>query len=278
MTDWSSRISEIKTQAGLKSADLARILGVRSGLISEIEQGRSKNPSAGFLELMVQKLKVNPDWLLTGVGPVFNHSKLLTVSNLPQDATHDKNVTSLTVREVSDINDPVERAVDDHVEAAEQLASRLQNTWGPKNGDPPILPLEKSPGPGAFRIPMLDQAVSAGGGASLSETDEVVGWVQVPKALRRYGTHLTALPVRGDSMEPTLTEDDMVVCDIGGWDGDGIYVLRMNDSSLVKRVSMRPGGYRVISDNKAYEPFDTDPERDKVSIVGRVRCILKVVG
>lgn len=141
----------------------------------------------------------------------------------------------------------------------------------------PIIPAGDPLVPGSFLIPMLDQAVSAGPGVALDETDTVTGYIPVPKALRRYGTSLTALPVKGDSMEPTIGHDDMVVCDTCGWEGDGIYALHMDDGAYVKRLAKRPRGIRVISDNKAYESYDVEPERDGVKVIGRVRCILKVV-
>ena len=76
-------------------------------------------------------------------------------------------------------------------------------------------------------------------------------------------------------MEPTLHDGDLVICDGGGWDGDGIYVLKTFDTSYVKRVQLKSDGYKVISDNKIYENFSESV--DSLSIVGKVRAILVIV-
>jgi phage repressor protein C with HTH and peptisase S24 domain len=76
-------------------------------------------------------------------------------------------------------------------------------------------------------------------------------------------------------MEPTLHDGDLVVCDGGGWDGDGIYVLKTFETAYVKRVLFTPQGYKVISDNKMYPDYTGSAE--ELSIVGKVRAILVIV-
>jgi len=123
-------------------------------------------------------------------------------------------------------------------------------------------------------IPLLENAASAGYGTSLDDDDTPVRYVQVPRHLGKY-LHLSSLPVKGDSMEPTLHDGDLVVCDGGGWDGDGIYVIKTFDTSYVKRVQMTSKGYEIISDNKMYQSFSESLEG--LSIVGKVRAILVIV-
>lgn len=56
----------------------------------------------------------------------------------------------------------------------------------------------------------------------------------------------------GDSMHPTIQEDDMVLFRFleGQIQGGGVYVLRIDDSLSVKRVQKIPGGgLELISDN-----------------------------
>jgi SOS-response transcriptional repressor LexA len=121
-------------------------------------------------------------------------------------------------------------------------------------------------------IPFLgDQAVSAGYGAELEDEDRPVRYFRVPAYLGHY-PNLAMLPVRGDSMDPTLHDGDMVVCDGGGWDGDGIYVIKTSDKSFVKRVVSTSKGYQVISDNQAYPSYGESKE--DVTIVGKVRAAM----
>jgi phage repressor protein C with HTH and peptisase S24 domain len=126
-----------------------------------------------------------------------------------------------------------------------------------------------------FLVPLLDQAVSAGRGADLPESDDVVSYIPAPSYLSRYGNDVAALKVRGDSMEPTLKDGDLVVCDTYGWQGDGIYVIRMDGEGFVKRLSRRPGRMVVHSDNTAYLPFEESIESQALNVVGKIRCAVR---
>jgi phage repressor protein C with HTH and peptisase S24 domain len=62
--------------------------------------------------------------------------------------------------------------------------------------------------------------------------------------------------VEGDSMAPTLNAGDDILVDLGAASGrlrDGIYVLRIDDAVVVKRLALNPTGRRVTvqSDNPA---------------------------
>jgi phage repressor protein C with HTH and peptisase S24 domain len=73
-------------------------------------------------------------------------------------------------------------------------------------------------------------------------------------------------------MDPTLHDGDMVVCDGGGWDGDGIYVIKTSDKSFVKRVVSTSKDYQAISDNQAYPSYGESKE--DVTIVGKVHAAM----
>ena len=128
-----------------------------------------------------------------------------------------------------------------------------------------------------FVVPILDQSLSAGKGQILPDDDNPIGYIAVPKELKRYGNKLAAIYVNGDSMEPTLQRGDLVVCDSCGWDGDGIYALRMDGCGYVKRLARKPGKLVVISDNPKYETWEETTESEAVSIIGRVHYALKHV-
>jgi len=86
--------------------------------------------------------------------------------------------------------------------------------------------------------------------------------------------NLSIVRVEGDSMSPTLNDGDDILVDLG--DGadrlrDGIYVLRVDDALVVKRLALSPMGRRVTvqSDNPAY-PDWPDCDIDAVHCIGRV--------
>jgi phage repressor protein C with HTH and peptisase S24 domain len=85
---------------------------------------------------------------------------------------------------------------------------------------------------------------------------------------------LSIIRVEGDSMAPTLNDGDDILVDKAGCSEalrDGIYVLRVEDSLLVKRLAIHPLGRRVTvqSDNPAY-PDWPDCGLEDVHCIGRV--------
>lgn len=128
------------------------------------------------------------------------------------------------------------------------------------------------------QVPMLNIEASAGHGA-LAEMEAKSaqfgfdpGWLR--KLTASSAPRLSIIGVRGDSMEPTLSDGDDVLVDLGDGQSrlrDGIYVLRMDDTLSVKRVAIEPQGRRisVSSDNPTY-PSWQGLERRAVNVVGRV--------
>ncbi len=87
-------------------------------------------------------------------------------------------------------------------------------------------------------------------------------------------SNLSVVRVEGDSMAPTLNAGDDILVDRGDAAErlrDGIYVLRIDDALLVKRVALNPVGRRVTiqSDNPAY-PDWPDCGLDEIKCIGRV--------
>ncbi|WP_184095545.1 S24 family peptidase [Sphingopyxis panaciterrulae] len=126
-------------------------------------------------------------------------------------------------------------------------------------------------------VPKLAIGASAGAGASI-DGEPVEGAVAFdPKWLRDLGADpraLSIIRVAGDSMAPTLSDGDDILVDGGDAAGrlrDGIYVLRMDDGLMVKRIARAPGPGRiaVISDNPQYRSWDDLPMA-AVQLVGRV--------
>lgn len=71
--EWSEKISILEKELKNKgeTSGLPRLLGVRSGIISDIKSGKAKNPSSKLALMLINKLQVNPEWLETGTPPIF---------------------------------------------------------------------------------------------------------------------------------------------------------------------------------------------------------------
>lgn len=128
-------------------------------------------------------------------------------------------------------------------------------------------------------VPRLMLAASAGAGALTGQEFQngTVGFDQ--RWLRSLGLvpeNLSIIDVQGESMSPTLNNGDTIMVDHGdGTDRlrDGIYVLRLDDALMVKRVALAPRRGRktlaISSDNPHYPSWE-DVDRSLVDIVGRV--------
>ncbi|MBQ0770526.1 MAG: helix-turn-helix transcriptional regulator [Sphingomonadales bacterium] len=128
---------------------------------------------------------------------------------------------------------------------------------------------------GLLRIKQLQVGASAGPG-SLADDEYAESMGFSPKWLRRLGTdpaNLSLIVVDGDSMDPTLGDGDDIMVDHSAASRplrDGIYVLRMDDVLLVKRIAMGPSGKLTIrSDNPQYPDWE-DVSAESVNIIGRV--------
>jgi phage repressor protein C with HTH and peptisase S24 domain len=127
-------------------------------------------------------------------------------------------------------------------------------------------------------VPQLDIRASAGPGALAGDEQPrarlafQAGWLRELAGGSFAG--LSIIRVDGDSMSPTLAHgDDILVdrSDAGDRLRDGIYVLRVEDALIVKRLAMHPAGRRftIRSDNRDYPDWaDCDPAT--IEVIGRV--------
>lgn len=86
---------------------------------------------------------------------------------------------------------------------------------------------------------------------------------------------------KGDSMEPTIHNNDTLVVHLGrNKPSDGhIYIFRNGDELFVKRYQSMLGTWRLISDNSFYSALDIPKEEQhQFEVVGQVVHIAKDIG
>ncbi|MEI7475305.1 MAG: LexA family transcriptional regulator [bacterium] len=84
---------------------------------------------------------------------------------------------------------------------------------------------------------------------------------------------LIILEVKGESMEPTIKDGDLIMVDTSNIViKDGIFVVRFDDTLVVKRLELRPGNkLQVKSDNPEYSTFTVDiHEESGIAVIGKV--------
>lgn len=132
----------------------------------------------------------------------------------------------------------------------------------------------------ALRLPVLSVAASAGPG-SLVEDEVVVGVGTVDAVLARslglrHGL-ASVIGVRGDSMAPGILDGDQLVVNEADRRPDAtgaVYVIRIDEAIMVKRVRREAGGLVATSDNPAADPVPTLP----IEVIGRVVWLMRRPG
>lgn len=148
------------------------------------------------------------------------------------------------------------------------------------------IPEERLGGPavaadaGLRRVARLDVAAAAGAGASaidggaLAELGFSDGWLRRLKPAGRLD-RLSLIEVAGDSMLPTLAPGDEILVDHDDtMRRDGVFVLRVDDTLMVKRLVRDGARLRVASDNPQAGP----PPQQGYVVIGRVLWIGRRLG
>ena len=127
-------------------------------------------------------------------------------------------------------------------------------------------------------VPVYDVTASAGNGAHVDHIESVAYSLAFPREYltsltKSHPKNLAIISVKGDSMAPTLHDDDIVMLDASktNLSYDGLFVVRFWDALHVKRISRgaSPDTVMIISDNRDYYP----PQQlhvDEVTVVGKV--------
>lgn len=126
------------------------------------------------------------------------------------------------------------------------------------------------------RIASYEVAASAGHGSDVVHEAQTEPMAFRTDWLKREGlepSKLAVIRAKGDSMEPTIADGDVLLVRLTNGDTprDGLHVLRMNDGLFVKRLQFDLGGVRVISDNPLYQSRDlTREQAAEMDVIGRV--------
>lgn len=122
------------------------------------------------------------------------------------------------------------------------------------------------------RIPVLGYVVA---GIPIEAIEDIIDYEEIDEELARTGDFF-ALQVRGESMEPVLYEDDVVIIrkQPTADTGDIAIVLINGDEATIKKIKRERDGVMLIGYNTAvYEPHfynNEEIENLPVQILGKV--------
>ncbi len=113
-----------------------------------------------------------------------------------------------------------------------------------------------------IRIPIHDIQVPDAQGYLLHD-DHVLeytvlkqNWLRQHVGISGSMEQLHILTAVGDSMQPTIHEDDLVlVQSVDEKLGDGVYFISLDNELMIKRLQSVDQGIRILSDHQVYEPI-----------------------
>lgn len=134
-------------------------------------------------------------------------------------------------------------------------------------------------------VPLYDQRAAAGHGAAARDEGPAGffsfrrGWVRA--TLGGDPSRLALMPAAGDSMEPLITDGDLLLVDLSVTtpSGAGVYVLERGGDLTVKNVHpLLSGGLIIEPLNKSYPVETWSPGAEHgLRFVGRVRMVSRAV-
>lgn len=132
--------------------------------------------------------------------------------------------------------------------------------------------------PGYTLIPHIDVKAAAGDFVLLPG-EEIVDFIlfltdYLRRDLRVNPDNVVVIQAKGDSMDPTIRDTDLLLVDLGqAFDADdAVYVLNYEGRIMVKRLQFRfDGALKIMSDNPKYEAqLVQKTDGDRIRLVGRV--------
>ncbi len=248
--DFEGVLARFKSVFGVKTdTDLAKCLGLQQGSISKAKQKKSVPPS--WITTVALTKGISADWLLTGEGQ-FKRGLKFKTSKLPNEAMRQNH------------------------EITEGDAARLRSL-------PFLAPVCNDMGSLACHecetviLPIVEARLSA-----MKESRETISNPETSYSfrsgfLRRKGsiTAMVLVRVAGDSMEPEIKNNDVVLIDTSTTAPrpGNLFAIAIEDLIYIKKLDAQPGKLILTSVNNDYAPLEIDARGNLlngIQIIGKV--------
>lgn len=131
-------------------------------------------------------------------------------------------------------------------------------------------------------IPYYPEVSAAAGSGALVYDENTVKHLQISSAIINISTgdNVCLINATGNSMQPVIDDRDLLLVDLSQKliTDEGIYVIRLDTTLVVKRVQKILNGIILISDNPQYPPRELTAENfneNDAAVIGKVIAVIK---
>lgn len=131
-------------------------------------------------------------------------------------------------------------------------------------------------------IPYYPEVSAAAGSGALVYDENTVKHLQISSAIINISTgdNLCLINATGNSMQPVIDDRDLLLVDLSQKliTDEGIYVIRLDTTLVVKRVQKILNGIILISDNPQYPPRELTADNfneNDAAVIGKVIAVIK---
>lgn len=131
-------------------------------------------------------------------------------------------------------------------------------------------------------IPYYPEVSAAAGSGALVYDESTVKNIQISSAIINISTgdNVCLINATGNSMQPVIDDRDLLLVDLSQKliTDEGIYVIRLDTTLVVKRVQKILNGFILISDNPQYPPKEITAENfneNDAAVIGKVIAVIK---
>ena len=127
-------------------------------------------------------------------------------------------------------------------------------------------PIPKSNGYPTVRIPVLGDVAA---GVPILAQQDIVGYEDIPADMAKTGEYF-GLKIKGDSMEPKIHDNDIVIVkSMSDAENNDIVIAMSNNEATCKRLHKYSNSVVLTAINSDYKPIEVTPDED-IQILGKV--------
>ena len=127
-------------------------------------------------------------------------------------------------------------------------------------------PIPKSNGYPTVRIPVLGDVAA---GVPILAQQDIIGYEDIPADMVKTGEYF-GLKIKGDSMEPKIHDNDIVIVkSMSNAENNDIVIAMINDEATCKRLHKYSNSIVLTAINSDYKPIEVTPD-ENIQILGKV--------